>query len=135
MSYCTVDDIRNYVASFIIDSTSTPSEDKVEAYCIDSSGSIDALLRMYTELPVTDVEGLEYLKQWSINCVLANVYRSIESEPELCVIYENKCMQYRNDFIDDPGLVVSPIPSKEGVPTVVGSKRPRPKWHKNEVQW
>jgi hypothetical protein len=136
MAYCTIEDVQTYVSNFTFDSTSEPKATQVTQMCDDVSDNIiDPVLRRFLELPITDDEGLAYLKQWAVSCVLASVYRAIESEPALSIIYDDKCQAFKDAFMNDPGLVVTPKPGITDQPIVSGSTRPAPKWVKNEVQW
>ena len=134
--YCTAVDVQVYLANFVLDATSQPTLTQVEQMCTDVSDNlIDPIIRRIISLPVTDAQGLLYLQQWSTNCVLASIYRAIESEPNVSIIYDDKCTEFKQAFMDDPGLVVTPTPGASDTPRGGGSTRPDPVWVKNEQQW
>lgn len=135
MDYCTIADVQTYVANFVFGKDSNPTDAQVVAMCTDMSENyIDPVISRSIALPVTNPVGLQYLQQWAVNCVLASVYRAIESEPELLVIYDNKCQAFKDDFMNDPGLIDTPFSQPvAGIPK--GSTRPTIKWQKNEEQW
>ena len=136
MPYCVATDISTYLSNFTLSVTSEPTLAQVTQMCVDASENIiDPVVRRYTALPVADVEGLKYLKQWTVYCVLASVYHTIEAEPALSIIYDDKCRGMMEAFLDDPGLIVTPRPESVDVALAGGSTRPEVKWLKDEDQW
>lgn len=135
MDYCVTADIQTYLANFKIDAGSDPSVTQVDQMCTDvSENIIDPVVGRYLDLPIVGDVGLNYLKQWAINCVLASVYRAIESEPALSIIYDDKCQGMKHAFENDPGLVEEPFSPNERA-QVKGSTRPETNWKRNESQW
>ena len=135
MAYCTVVDVQIYITTFIFDTESEPTLAQVTQMCEDVSDNvIDPIVSRHVELPVSNVVGLQYLQQWAVNCVLASVYRSIETEADLSVIFDGKCQDMKDAFLDDPGLVEDPFESNERG-GAKGSTRPETNWKRNERQW
>lgn len=134
MAYCTIADVQTYLATIILNDESQPTAGNVSQMCIDASENIiDPILERYVTLPVADTVGLAYLKQWSITCVLASIYRALDLVDQ-STIYDDKCRVMKEAFENDPGIVSEP--------TILNSRgeagtatRPDPVWVKNEDQW
>lgn len=135
MAYCTVEDVQTYLTTIILNNDSQPTAPQVTKMCGDvSDGIIDPVISRFVILPVVDEVGLEYLKRWTVNCVLASLYRSIEAVPELAIIYDGKCQTMKDTFMNDPGIVSEPT-SVNARGEAGASTRPETKWVKNESQW
>jgi len=116
MAYALYSDVQEKIHHLIINATSNPTTTEVTEYIAQKEAEMDARFKAagVTVVPITGSDLLIVVKQIIINGVLAEIYRSLETEGETSDRYQKlyedamKNIEKHPNILEVSQVVVSP---------------------------
>lgn len=122
--YCLLIDVQRRMPHLALDLESTPTIGDAQMMIDECAANIiDPTIQIVTSLPVTDANGLSYLKELNILGTLAMIYRAAQIEESLAATYQNIFDKMLKDMRNNPQILVKST-SGGAAPTTHTTREP-----------